>query len=95
VAVGTIAFLDHIYKEHPPKNAAHTRPDTGPNANMQSSLRKSITHYHPDKQDEAKHGRTWKVLAEEICKRITAKYGLPSIVRSDDLSGVLTCKLSK
>jgi len=47
VAEGTIAFLDHIYKTHPPKNAAHKRPQIGPDADMQSGLRKAITHYHP------------------------------------------------
>lgn len=35
-------------------------------------MMKAITQYHPDKQSE--FGMDWKVLSEEITKRLTAQY---------------------
>ena len=37
-------------------------------------LLNAVIAYHPDKADEEKHGRKWKVLAEEITKFITPYY---------------------
>eukprot|EP00730_Choanoeca_flexa_P004878 TRINITY_DN11829_c0_g1_i1.p1 TRINITY_DN11829_c0_g1~~TRINITY_DN11829_c0_g1_i1.p1 ORF type:complete len:125 (+),score=16.16 TRINITY_DN11829_c0_g1_i1:393-767(+) len=65
-------LLDYVYEKHPPKRAEHKRPSE--DKSMKWQLRKAMTHYHMDKQNEVHYGTKWKVLAEEIYKRLAVHY---------------------
>lgn len=73
-----IALLKHIYEKHPPKNPAHKLEMAEANEvtpqDLKKVFQKAVIHYHPDKVNEKEHGKEWKVLSEEICKRLTAIY---------------------
>lgn len=55
-------ILGHIYKEHPPKNSAHTRK-TG---TFKSQYKHALIHYHPDKH-AVEDGAEWKVRSALSC----------------------------
>jgi hypothetical protein len=61
-------FLEFVYKTYPPKNKSHTFTNTVTNAELKKSFQKGMIHYHPDKNQESKHGKTWYFISEEICK---------------------------
>jgi tetratricopeptide (TPR) repeat protein len=72
-------FLKFVYSTYPPKNTRHKikKPKTGDlylHDELKKAFQQGVVHYHPDKQDVEKHGMTWKVLCEEITKRLTCIY---------------------
>ena len=70
-------LLRYLYVAYPPKGLECTLESTGlltEQCNMKKVLLKAIQHYHPDKQDEEAHGRKWKILCEEITKRLNKYY---------------------
>lgn len=66
-------LLKFVYKRFPPKNPEHVLAE-GYENKMKKSLCKAIQHYHPDKINVKEYGIKWKVLCEEITKRLTNKY---------------------
>ena len=74
-------LLEFIYEKFPPKNPNHkllklpSKGDEDFNSKLKKLLRNAVIHYHPDRQDVEKHGKKWKVLAEEITKMLTNRYG--------------------
>ncbi|KAK3879671.1 hypothetical protein Pcinc_015779 [Petrolisthes cinctipes] len=69
----TVDLLKFVYKRFPPKNPKHVLVE-GYDKNMRKTLCVAIQHYHPDKIDAEVHGFKWKVMSEEITKRLTNKY---------------------
>lgn len=76
------ALLKHVYKKHPPKKKKFklgaipegTINELSYKKAMKSLFRNAVIHYHPDKVDVHKDGLAWKVLCEEISKRLSSKY---------------------
>lgn len=74
-------FLRYVYRVFPPKNKEH-KLEGGlkkkgfhvEHDKLKKILQKAVVHYHPDKVDTEKHGKVWKVLSEEITKRLTRRY---------------------
>lgn len=66
-------LLKFVYKKFPPKNPKHVLAE-GYEKNLKKALCHAIQHYHPDKIMVEEHGIKWKVLCEEITKRLTNKY---------------------
>lgn len=66
-------LLKFVYERFPPKNPEHVLA-AGYKENMKKALCKAIQHYHPDRINVKDHGIKWKVLCEEITKRLTNKY---------------------
>lgn len=72
---GAIDFLETVYTKWPPKNDEEFKfdPPTNPTDDQKKKLlRKASFHYHPDKQ--VNFERRWQIFAEEILKKINAKY---------------------
>ena len=76
-----IEFLKFVYRVFPPKNPEHKLEGVPRKKNAyvehdkkKKLLQKGVCHYHPDKVDTEKHGKTWKVLSEEITKILTRRY---------------------
>ncbi|XP_061188601.1 uncharacterized protein LOC133196757 [Saccostrea echinata] len=74
-------FLRYVYRVFPPKNKEHKldgnvkkKGSYVDHCALKKTLQKAIIHYHPDKVDMEKHGKVWKVLSEEITKRLTRRY---------------------
>eukprot|EP00897_Mesotaenium_endlicherianum_P004462 jgi/Mesen1/4043/ME000213S03074 len=67
-------FLEHVYKQHPPKNAGHRMGEIG-RGRTRHALLEAIRHYHPDKNSVCAYGAKWHALCEEITKGLTEKYG--------------------
>ncbi|CAC5411014.1 unnamed protein product [Mytilus coruscus] len=74
-------FLKFIYKCFPPKNPEHKLLGIPrkKGIHLESSLlkkilQKAIVHFHPDRVNADKHGKAWKVIAEEITKCLTRRY---------------------
>lgn len=74
-------FLRYVYRVFPPKNKDHKLEASvkrkGQHVEhdvLKKTLQKAIIHYHPDKVDTEQHGKVWKVLCEEITKRLTCRY---------------------
>lgn len=74
-------FLRYVYRVFPPKKKEH-KLEGGlkkkgfhvEHDKLKKILQKAVIHYHPDKVDMEKHGKVWKVLSEEITKRLTRRY---------------------
>ena len=79
---GKIELLKHVYKKYPPTLKSWKKPGEKDmekwsdleHQKLKSLLQKAVIAYHPDKVDEEKHGKKWKVLSEEITKLITQHY---------------------
>ncbi|XP_076453844.1 uncharacterized protein LOC143288991 isoform X2 [Babylonia areolata] len=72
-----LKFLKFVYSTHPPKNPAHKMKEVSDSpefSELQKLYQRAVIHYHPDKADVEKHGKTWKVLCEEITKLLTSHY---------------------
>ena len=41
---------------------------------MKRAFAKLLGYYHPDKVDTSIHGEKYRVLCEEIAKRVSARY---------------------
>jgi len=69
-------FLKFLYTKFPPKKVTHTLDESKltERADQKKILMVAIIHYHPDKQDEEKHGLKWIVLCNEITKALNARY---------------------
>ena len=76
------ALLKHVYQKHPPKIKKPTLgaiPEVGGDKlsyrkDMKVLFRNALIHYHPDRVDIHKDGVAWKVLCEEISKRLSSRY---------------------
>ena len=66
----------YVYKTFPPKKSEHklNLPDeeSWSVKDSKEALKKSLIHYHPDKQKE--HGEKWVVVCEEVVKLLTRRY---------------------
>ena len=79
---GKVELLKHVYTKYPPTLKNWKKPSETEMAKwaklehrkLKSLLQKAVIAYHPDKVDEEKHGKKWKVLSEEITKLITQHY---------------------
>ncbi|KAL8559222.1 hypothetical protein ACOMHN_040346 [Nucella lapillus] len=68
-------FLQFIYTTYPPKHPDHKAPESDFDiSELKKLYQKAVIHYHPDKVDVEEHGKTWKVLSEEITKLLTSTY---------------------
>ncbi len=67
-------LLTHIYKEHPPKkvDAKLDKFEKNDCDEGNKLALKAVAHYHPDANKE--NGDEWKILCEEISKRINNVY---------------------
>ncbi|EDO35263.1 predicted protein [Nematostella vectensis] len=79
-----LGLLKFVYTKYPPKARAWKKPEDMDkweteeieigHEQLKSLLRRAVLVYHPDTVDEAKHGKKWKVLSEEIAKHLTQRY---------------------
>jgi len=72
---GALFLLDFLYKNHPPKLAVSfvfVPPPPTVEDGLKKALLKAITHYHPDRQNNATIKE--RVKYQEITKFITEKY---------------------
>ncbi|XP_063423023.1 uncharacterized protein LOC134707306 [Mytilus trossulus] len=74
-------FLKFVYRVFPPKNPEHKLlgipRKKGVHLDspvLKKILQKAIVHFHPDRVNADKHGKAWKVIAEEITKCLTRRY---------------------
>lgn len=81
---GSEKFLKFIYHVHPPKNPDHKLVGVPRKKGMymehsvkKKTLQKAIVHYHPDRVNADKHGKTWKVLSEDMTKCLTDGSKIP------------------
>ena len=72
-------LIEFLYKNFPPKHKENAKKPEVTDDNNAGEKRKAYfilcSHYHPDKVDVSKYGMKYKLLCEEISKRINAKYG--------------------
>ena len=72
-------LIEFLFKTFPPKHRENAKkPEVKDPTNAREKKRAYYilcTHYHPDKVDASKYGRKYKVLCEEISKRINEKFG--------------------
>ena len=66
----------HLYAKVPPKNGAVLEPSLSRDSKeqMKKAFLKAVTHYHPDKKCNKESGIEWRVLCEEITKRLNEYY---------------------
>ena len=72
-------LIEFLFKTFPPKHRENAKkPEVKDPTNAGEKKRAYYilcTYYHPDKVDASKYGRKYKVLCEEISKRINEKFG--------------------
>ena len=70
------ALMVHLYAKVPPKNGAVLEPSLSRDSKeqMKKAFLKAVTHYHPDKKCNKESGIEWRVLCEEITKRLNEFY---------------------
>ena len=72
-------MIEFLFKTFPPKHKENAKKPEVKDANNAGEKRRAYfilcAHYHPDKVDVSKYGMKYKILCEEISKRINEKYG--------------------
>lgn len=71
---GLKPFLKYIYSTHAPKKTHQTPNLEAEDISLRKTIVTSLALYHPDKQDVETHGMKWKVLSEEIYKRLSSHF---------------------
>ena len=69
-------FINFLFGKFPPKHINNPKKPEGSQTLgvMKKALGKLSAYYHPDKVDTDVHGEKYKVLCEEIAKRVNARY---------------------
>ena len=69
-------FLDFLFDKFPPKHINNPKKPEGSQTLgvMKKALGKLSAYYHPDRINTEVHGEKYKVLCEEIAKRVNARY---------------------
>ena len=70
-------FIDFLFSKFPPKHHSNPKkPEVQSHSpsKLKRALAKLLGYYHPDKVDTSIHGEKYKVLCEEIAKRVSARY---------------------
>eukprot|EP00041_Stephanoeca_diplocostata_P021878 m.516798 g.516798 ORF g.516798 m.516798 type:complete len:521 (-) comp21933_c0_seq1:154-1716(-) len=91
-ATSSSSLLTHVYEKHPPKNPLHKRVTFTENeeeedgkkvtkrqeVSVRAQLRKSLVHYHPDKNEKLDSNDPddirWEMIAEECYKQLSNFY---------------------
>ena len=72
-------MIEFLFKNFPPKHREKAKKPEVKDPNNAGEKRRAYfilcTNYHPDKVDASKYGMKWKVLCDEITKRINQVYG--------------------
>ena len=72
-------LIDFLFKTFPPKHRDNAKKPEVKDLNNAGQKKRAYyllsSYYHPDKVDANKYGMKYKILCEEISKRINAKYG--------------------
>lgn len=70
------ALLQHVYKEHPPKNGKvfPTDLDRDDDDALKKACLAAVTHYHTDKVHNKSSGVEWYILCEEIVKELNGYF---------------------
>ena len=72
-------LINFLFENFPPKHKPNAKRPEMKDANNQGQKKKAyfilVSYYHPDKIDANKHGMIYKVLCEEISKRINERFG--------------------
>jgi hypothetical protein len=71
---GTHTFLEYIYEKYPPRKNGATIGSLESDE-LGKSVKKAITHYHPDAQSKY-NDEKWSFLCGEITKILNKKYAL-------------------
>ena len=71
---GTHSFLEYIYEKYPPRKQGATIGSLE-SGELGKSVKKAITHYHPDAQSKYNDAK-WSFLCGEITKILNGKYAL-------------------
>ena len=81
-SVGGMSFqelIEFLFENFPPKHKENAKKPEVKDPNNSGEKRRAYfllcTHYHPDKVDANKYGMKYKILCEEISKRINEKCG--------------------
>ena len=70
-------FIDFLFSKFPPKHHSNPKkPEVQSHSPslLKRAFAKLLGYYHPDKVDTSIHGEKYKVLCEEIAKRVSARY---------------------
>ena len=68
-------FLQFVFKNFHPKHKNNVKmPEIGPGKLLKKTFTKVATFYHPDKINVEIHGVKYKVLCEEIVKRVFSRF---------------------
>ena len=71
------AFINFLFDKFPPKHHSNPKKPTLGNQDasaLKRAMGKLSGYYHPDKVDTSVHGDKFKVLCEEIAKRVNSRY---------------------
>ena len=72
-------LIEFLFENFPPNHKENAKKPEVKDPNNPGEKRRAYfilsSHYHPDKVDANKFGMKYKVLCEEISKRINQKYG--------------------
>lgn len=71
---GTHTFLEYIYEKYPPRKQGAAIGSLESDE-LGKSVKKAITHYHPDAQSKY-NDEKWSFLCGEITKILNGKYAL-------------------
>ena len=70
-------FINFLFSKFPPKHHSNPKKPDVQSQNF-SALKRAFAklsgYYHPDKVDASVHGEKYKVLCEEIAKRVNSRY---------------------
>ena len=69
-------FVPFVFKNFPPKHKENPKMPAVSQTfeKIKKAYIKLTTYYHPDHIDIDVHGEKYKVLCEEVAKRISARY---------------------
>ena len=69
------SFIDFVFTQFPPKHRKKAVKPVIKDGQEKKTLITLSALYHPDKVNEKEHGQKYKVLCEEIVKRINKRLG--------------------